>query len=47
MSLALSKPAALRIDRPVEPADNSCSGFQPSSAALRIDCDEALPVDIL
>ena len=35
------------LDRPVEPADNSCSGFQPSSATLRIDCDDALPVEIL
>jgi hypothetical protein len=47
MPLALSKPAALRIERPVEPADNSCSGFQPSSPALRIDCEEAFPVEML
>jgi len=47
MSVAFSKPAALRIERPVEPAESNCSGFQPSSATLRIDCDAALPVEIL
>jgi hypothetical protein len=47
MSVAFSRPAAPRIERPVEPADSRCSGFQPSSATLRIDCDEALPVEIL
>ena len=47
MSLAFSNPAALRIERPVEPADNNCSGFQPSSTTLRIDCDVALPVEML
>src|ERR1700730_14778856 len=45
--VAFSKPAALRIERPVDPADNSCSGFQPSSATLRIDCDDALPGQLL
>ena len=47
MPLAFSKPAALRIERPVDPADSNCSGFQPSSATLRIDCDDALPVEML
>ena len=47
MPLAFSKPAALRIERPVDPADSSCSGFQPSSTTLRTDCEVALPVVML
>ena len=34
-------------ERPVDPADSSCSGFQPSSTTFRIDCEDALPVEIL
>ena len=47
MPLAFSNPAALRIERPVEPAESNCNGFQPSSATLRIDCEDALPVLML
>ena len=47
MPLAFSMPAAVRMERPVEPADNRCNGFQPSSTTLRIDCDVALPVLML
>ena len=47
MPLAFSRPAALRIERPVDPADSNCSGFQPSSTTLRTDCDVALPVVML